>query len=78
MITTITPRVPLATHWAHTHYSQGYGVRFNLPTWDKQFPTLEELAGWPYDEDNDRPVITESDVEDWEHEQAERDAEWLR
>jgi hypothetical protein len=33
-------------------------------------PSLEELAGWMYDEDDNPPVITEVDI-DW---QGERDA----
>jgi hypothetical protein len=50
------------------------------------YPTLEELAGWPYDENDDNPVITESDIDDpaeireadefAEHQRRERDADY--
>jgi hypothetical protein len=54
-------------------------------------PTLEELAGWPYDENDNPPLITESDVhfddeiaaadviaeEWWENQRLEARAEWL-
>jgi hypothetical protein len=29
----------------------------------REFPTLEELAGWPFDEAADAPQVTESDID---------------
>jgi hypothetical protein len=29
----------------------------------REFPTLEELAGWPHDEADDAPQVIESDID---------------
>ena len=41
----------------------------------REFPTLEELAGWPWDEDDNPPVVTEADI-DVAAEIADEDAEY--
>jgi hypothetical protein len=61
-----------------------------------ELPTLEEMNGWMYNEDDDPGQVTDGDidwysdflmedfiaylagVEDWRHEQSEREAEWYR
>jgi hypothetical protein len=41
----------------------------------REFPTLEELAGWPFDEDDNPPVITDADI-DVAAEIADEDTEY--
>jgi hypothetical protein len=41
----------------------------------REFPTLEELAGWPWNEDDDAPQVTEADI-DVAAEIAEEDTEY--
>jgi hypothetical protein len=41
----------------------------------REFPILEELAGWPWNEDDDAPQVTEADI-DVAAEIAEEDTEY--
>jgi hypothetical protein len=40
----------------------------------QELPTLEEMNGWMYDEDNDPTVVTESDIDEADDLRAEDDA----